>query len=456
MKKTKNSYKKKAIALAMAATLCAGGTYGIQHMTNDSLSHAVTSSLKTTTVMAAQKKNIITIKRTDSITCTVPKKINKKDWNPYTSAQMFRLYEDKQLTQEVDCIYKYKKNGTYVLSPYDEGTLAIDSYSEIFKNKPGILKKYPFIKNREKSSYKSWGNLDTYYLARYIDNSTGKKLKTPIVTEVHIKGDMNAPKVKFVKDKNGRGGFQWNKVDGATEYMVFQCSNEDGYYTADILAVTNKTKWYTPTYSRNTTFEKGSEVISMNELFHITRYSEDDWIDYYESLSEETTEEKQIKEESKKVKEECDNYYLEQGYEEGKPVLNSTAEHEYFGVIAVSKNGCSVVSNLLQRSQIAKGLVYAKAYNKRYTISDYSIYNSIEELPKTMWVVTCDGKLVEKTLLYDLSNAKYNTIDNMTHYTIPTRVKGTAITKNIWLCNYTSDANQELQNFVKKNHLSID
>lgn len=224
-----------------------------------------------------------------------------------------------------------------------------------------------------KDVYEDWGNVGRFYLVRYRNLETGRKLTKPVVTLVTIKGELDAPNVQFLPTDNGLASFRWNKVEGAESYIVFRASCDENNNIDDSLSVigmTADTSWKTepPLYGTNAT-ENGDFVNYM--------YSQDDWAGKMFSVPD--------------------------GLKEGE-VLESN-ENYCFGVIAINQLGTSMVSNLFMRKDLASDIPYARA---SYTEKENGYSDRTRDIglaPSHAWITMCSGYTVRKKLLYKAEQA---------------------------------------------------
>lgn len=79
-----------------------------------------------------------------------------------------------------------------------------------------------------------WGNAPTYFIAIRYDTESEelKKLDTPIIVPFTVKHEVQAPEVKGVVDANGCFSLQWEPVEGAEEYRIYNLL-DDGQWTGD-------------------------------------------------------------------------------------------------------------------------------------------------------------------------------------------------------------------------------
>lgn len=224
-----------------------------------------------------------------------------------------------------------------------------------------------------------WGNIGKYYMAQYVDLETGQKLKKPLVTVINVTGELHTPKLNFSETEAGTATFNWESVPNAEKYFVVQikASEEAGFANAScqVIGETTDTTWQAPCE----TFL--GEVSFTNDAFRIYNISEDDWLN--DSTSEIYN----------------DTYKAEDGV-----VLNEDANHLHYGVVAVSKDGNSMVSNLYKATDLAALLPYMQA-NFTEEQTEF-IANAALELPSHAWVVMCDGTLKQKLINYDTANVE--------------------------------------------------
>lgn len=303
----------------------------------------------------------------------VPEKLNVEYWY-----EIYGIYQDPELTQRVIPNYSYdEKSKTIVMAPPNYsinriGTTMMDTE---------VVNKYEHSQYIlfDKGDGADWGNLGTLYLASYYDAKTGKKLSCPEVSIVTIKGELEeTPSLNYSIMDDGRPRFTWTKVEGAEEYFVCQVvfKEEKGYgATMEVLDVTDETAWTgePPEYGR---------YASVNNKFKTFRICEDEW------------------------KDESNYEYYKDRYEPGEVVpKDETVGESGICVIAVSKSGTSMISNVFMNSEIAPNLPYSPAYNTEKENGFSAQCDTVEEIPAYDYVVMCDGITNMKMIDYQTQEA---------------------------------------------------
>ncbi|TVX96671.1 transglutaminase domain-containing protein [Cohnella terricola] len=76
------------------------------------------------------------------------------------------------------------------------------------------------------NGYDGWGNAPIYYVRiNYdMDATTPTKLEKPIIVPFTVKSEVEVPTLKYNVGNDGRFKLTWDKVEGATEYKVYQRS----------------------------------------------------------------------------------------------------------------------------------------------------------------------------------------------------------------------------------------
>lgn len=320
--------------------------------------------------------SITGLTRSSSIVVPVGFDVDKLDIEYWT--EILNLYADPELKYEIGpSAWTYdKENSAIVLSPtnYPVGQVCISGL------KTDLVRKYEHddIKFFPKDSGTDWGNLGTMYLASYIDMETGEKLETPEVQVVSLTGELlDTPVLTCTYTDDGRVQFSWNRVEGAEEYFVCRMnfSEEHGYNgVMDVLDVTQDTEWISEAP------EYGS--IILNTTFSNYIAAEDDWYDT-------------IRRESRVAE-----------YGEEPSAVCKTESRSFFYVIAVSREGTSMMSNPVDILDMQKNIPVTIAWNT-WKANGYSSigYEKIEEVMPYGYVTMADGTTAMKLIDYDTANA---------------------------------------------------
>lgn len=293
---------------------------------------------------------------------------------------IFAIYQDPELKYRMSPICEYNKETKKVtISPtnYPVGNISTLNLST------DTVTKYDHSNYRlfEKDSGKDWGNLNTLYLACYRDMKTGELLDQPIVRVITLKGEIeNSPKITFQITDDGRASFQWNAVEGAEEYFVCYIDmNETNGMTGSAYPIgsTSETSWdcESPDF---TTYS------STNKEFKYFDVSEEDWFDEYQA---------------NRAKE---KYGITEGVYKDK----TYSADSLFCVVAVNKNGTSMISNTYALSDLAANLPYQLASNKAKQEGSTSKYEKVEQISPYSYVTMCDGVTSEKLIDFKTDQAK--------------------------------------------------
>lgn len=298
--------------------------------------------------------------------------------------EVFALYQDPELTEGLGASYSFdKETGVFTMKPSETVTVCkIGSYGLDTET----VEKYPHSAYAlyDNGAGKSWGNLGTAYLASYRDKETGELLAKPEVSIVTFQGEIEeAPKLTYAITDDGRPEFRWNEVEGAEEYMVCQTYKTKGQGlngSMTVLGITEGTTWTTasPEYDIFTT---------ANKEFKTFRISEDEW-----------------------KNERNYDYNLEQYGEPGIPHYETGeyAQEKGICVIAVNREGTSMISNVYSSTELAPNLPYTTAGNTEkengFAPSAQS-YESVEKLPAYDYITMCDGYITTKLVDYETEKA---------------------------------------------------
>ena len=302
------------------------------------------------------------------------------------------LYQDLELTNKIYCKYEWdKEKHTLSLLPPQYPILNI---STTFASK-SLLQEfnhsdYNFF---DKSENKDWGNLGKMYLVKWLDLQSGEKLEQPEVTEIHIKGELDTPQnFQFGLSEYGNSVLSWEPVKEAEQYVIvkatYQTEDSGGFYeSCDILAETTDTSWQAET-----------DMEYMNTEFHV------------------------------------DNS------------LEGTNKY-YYGVIALNKEGSSMISSLVSKEEMAKRLPYCKEEEEsEYDSTKFA--NSIELLARYQWIRLCDGTLAQHLIQYQMDEAEnVNITDWETEakkmLQVPYIIEGTDFVGSFYVENFDETTYQE-------------
>ena len=169
-----------------------------------------------------------------------------EDYLPISDSELVTVHTDKACTPESELAtytdrVENEKGFTITITPVSTALETL--YNE---------------KDEEENEHVVWGNAPIYYIAVWYDMESEelKKLEEPIVVPFTIKHEVQAPEVKGVVDANGCFSLQWEPVEGAEEYRIYNLidgnqwaghqngpvdSAETGYYNCSLLYMTSTT-----------------------------------------------------------------------------------------------------------------------------------------------------------------------------------------------------------------------
>lgn len=324
--------------------------------------------------------------------------------------EVMQLFEDPELTHSIGNNWQYdKENGIITLSPtnYPVGLIMVSSLNteQAAKYEHDDTMLFP------KDAGEDWGNLGTMYLATYVDLESGKKLDTPQVQVVTIEGELpDTPRLTYSYTEDGRVHFNWTAVEGAEEYFVCSMSyyEDSGLNTfLSVMGSTTDTQWVSeaPEYGAATA----------NWQFRNYRVAQDDWFDKYYK----------------------EDRVAEYG-EEPVNVYNEDSRYLYY-VIAVSKEGTSMMSNPIDILDIQENIPVTVAYDT-WRANGYSgRYDKTEDISAYGYVTMADGAtamklidfntdkalVVEDRYIYTDEEGNYLEGKNVKVLKIPYRIEGT-------------------------------
>lgn len=288
------------------------------------------------------------------------------------------LYQDPELKYSIGANWDYDKETKEItISPgsYPIGEIHFNSLTTdvVARYTHDDLNFFP------QDAGSAWGNLGTMYLATYIDLATGEMLDVPQVQIVTLTGELEeTPRLQYSFTEDGRVHFSWSEVEGAEEYFVCRINvynesgKDGGLYPIDH---TTDTSWTSPAP------EYGA--ISANSEFSNFMVAQDDWYSEWDR-------EKRI---------------AEYG-EEPIAVPWNTNSHEEYCVIAVSKEGSSMMSNCVNSQDIEGSIPVRIASDTWHAYGyNYSSYESVEALPTYGYATMANGMTAMKLLDFDTEKA---------------------------------------------------
>lgn len=354
------------------------------------------------------------------------KAANIQDWY-----EICALYQDPELLYEIVPNFTHdRERQKIVIAPtrYPIGLINASEFStdEInrYEHSGDVL--FP------KDEACDWGNIGTMYLAIYRNLETGEILEKPIVKVVIVEGEIKEnPVVEFSVTEDGRARFEWEEVEGASEYVICKVSaqnniNESFYGMkgyANAIAITSDNSWQeeAPEYG----------VATMNNEFMYYSVDEDEWKD--EAVLE----------------------LLKERYGDEAGVYRTEFSDYEYCVIAINENGTSMMSNTISLKHIAENLPYSYAHNTAKEKNSISTRReSINDMPLYQYITMCDGYTAEKLINYKTEQAKVlverwavmdeagNVIglEDVSVLHIPTVVEGTSFEDEMYVPDY-DDAN---------------
>jgi len=264
------------------------------------------------------------------------------------------LYQDKECKHKIYCQYEWdKERKNLSLQPPQYPVLNV---STVFASK-SLLHEFEHSDYSlfEKGVNKDWGNLGRMYLVKWLDFDNGEWLDKPEIIEITIKGELDTPEdFQFAISEYGNGILFWKPVEGAERYLIVsatyltQDAEISGFYEAcDIIAETSETSWQSET-----------EDDRMNAEFQ-TEYDTEEDREYY------------------------------------------------YGVIAVGKEGTSMVSNLIPKKEMAMRLPFCKEENGVDGESASARFaKSTDVLSRYQWIRLCDGTMSQRLIRYNVDRAE--------------------------------------------------
>lgn len=303
------------------------------------------------------------------------------------------LYQDEDFNNKIYCKYNWDKeqHKLSLLPP----VYPILNVSTVFASK-SLQREYEHSDYNffDKGDNKDWGNLGTMYLVKWMDLQTGEKLEQPEVMEVHIKGELDTPKnFQFGVSEYGNGILSWEPVEGAEMYLivkaVYRTDELSGFFeSCSILVETADTSWQSET-----------EDDYMNSEFKTYGVGED-----------------------------CKYYY---------------------GVIAIGKEGTSMISSVISQDEMAKRLPYCKEENgNEGEYRSVRYVNSIDLLSRYQWIQLCDRTMAQRLIRYQIDEAEIVNIkdwggESKEMLRIPYAIEGTDFDGSFYVEDFDYDTYQE-------------
>lgn len=339
-------------------------------------------------------------------------------------SEIVEICEESDLTHPVPFMAAWDEGSTdtFTIRPPRYGGLTISSLE--MEGAPGYEEgKYHLFDQGEGMD---WGNRGTLYMVQKVDLETGEPLEKPVVTVLTVQGELDTPSVSFSTTEDGRARFSWEPVEGAEQYYLLELnrSEDSSFRESVVIGSTDGTEWTAPSS------ETGGDVFGANSRFRTFLISEDDWKN------------------PAMVEQFAGEYDPADG-----PVRESAEYVNSYGVIAVSSQGTSMISEIFSEDDLAKLLPYSLAYQAEKESEDgYSAFAAtVQTAPAYRWIVMCDGRLSQRLIEYRTEEAFemegfYAEIDDEGNVTdvshpmqleIPYTVEGTPFTGSVRVENYS-------------------
>ncbi|MDD6401826.1 MAG: transglutaminase-like domain-containing protein [Lachnospiraceae bacterium] len=331
-------------------------------------------------------ENINGVKRGDKIEIKISYDFDEVTASLDNWDDIYRVFSDPTLTQEYRAKFEVdKEKGIITVSPtaYNANvvsTLDVDT---------ATLNEYPHSANRffDKNVGEDWGNLQTLYIANYFDDVTGEKLETPNVRIVNFEGELKTtPILNYSIADDGRLNLKWTEVEGASIYMICKSTLSSSGSICDTMnpiGYTSELEWCT---------ELPTELNGvMNKDLRYFDVSEDDWYNDWNASSNE-----------ERYKERYPDIVANKG------ALRDTQFDlkEYICVIAMSKEGTSMGSNMIDLDLISSNLPYRTSSNFEDSNGFKKKVDDIEKIPVYDYITMCDGRVFNKLINYKTEEAK--------------------------------------------------
>lgn len=377
------------------------------------------------------------LKRDENIVLQAGYPIGEADFESWR--EFFTLFQDPQLQYPINpgSIEYDKEDYSITLTPtnYPVGLLGLYTLSTA----QAAMYKHDDLQLFPRDSGTDWGNLNTMYLAVYVDLETGEKLDVPQVQVVTMEGELpDTPRLNYSFTDDGRLHFSWTQVEGAEEYFICEVSTYakhglDGF--AYMIDSTTETEWTSEASQYGST--------TANTKFQHYSVADDDWYDQYSA-------EDRIKE----YGEEPMHFYK---WDSGKA----------YCVIAVSQNGSSMMSNCIDIADIQSNLPVRIATNTWKAIGGYTYsnkYDVTEDIPSYGYITMADGSTTMRLVDYDTENAmviadhyvyiddedNYVGSDNVKELKLPYRIEGTPFEDVVTIPYYDEEKMEEDLRFIEE------
>ncbi|MGF9697213.1 transglutaminase domain-containing protein [Paenibacillus sp. MABNR03] len=253
------------------------------------------------------------------------------------------------------------------------------------------------MKNKNQST---WGGAPIYYIRINYDLDADQltPLDKPMIIPFTVKSEVPVPHLKYEIDKNKRFKLTWDKVDGATEYKIYNRADRTVIFETNNIPLQGAEKAY-----------NGSNPLVIATT---TETSFDDF-----------------------------NGDGKGGLGVINELMTSYQNHgmkgEYY-VTAVSGDKESNFSNGVATAPLSDQLPMAlteQLYMKKL--------KNVNELPKATNIEHIDGSLLQGRIVYDTANVE---ISEFNETNIPFHIKGTALTSYVRVESLTTDDLAKLEN----------
>lgn len=338
-------------------------------------------------------EDVITVARNENIEIQLGFDALEKEMGKLSD--YFTVYQDAEMQYPLDCFYEYDyKTNTLIIKPPTFGVAELYTASGSDIDLSDLSGSFLY----DDETGDDWGNLGKLYLVQKLDTETGEELETPSITIMEVDTELDeAPVAEFTCNDDGVATINWTPVEGATEYVLFVITKYVGEDMSDpgfnaysyAIARTTDTTWSAPTH----VFDYTGDVISMNDIFENYITSQDDEYSGMENMNEDFFE--------------------------------TMVDH--VGVIAITENGSSPVSNMCSLKTYSKLLPQAWAWNQNAEEVGSAFCSSVDLLPAEVNITMCDGTTSKRVIEYDFDNYVLN--EDGTRVDIPSKASGTLLSE---------------------------
>lgn len=131
------------------------------------------------------EKPIRDVARDESLFVDVDFDIKASGYENYTD--IAAVYQDPELTQRVGTHFDWNAEDRIMeITPPRWSVAGLGSSEDLIQNQKDLLYGYDKVSTIlfDKDELKDWGNLQQYYMARFVDETTGEKLEKPVITHL--------------------------------------------------------------------------------------------------------------------------------------------------------------------------------------------------------------------------------------------------------------------------------